>query len=185
MSSSSVTNPSYIIALGKLAAFAYELVYVILPPARSIFLPDVVTTPTPSGTMATSPPDSLTICLPFTFKLPPSSGVKSSCTDVNPGASSTKINAVPFELTLITLFASAGDIDIGVSDRSANVLAPLPLLPLTVFVIITLSVTASVAKLIPVPATRVTVSPVDSASTVVCPDTAILANALPPAPPPP
>ena len=75
MSSSSVTNPSYIIALGKLAAFAYELVYVILPPARSIFLPDVVTTPTPSGTMATSPPASLTIWLPFTFKLPPSSGV--------------------------------------------------------------------------------------------------------------
>jgi hypothetical protein len=150
-----------------------------------MLLPEVTIFPAPSGEIVTLPLDVLVIVLPFTFKLPPSSGVRSSDTAVNPAVESSKTIAVPFALILIILFASAGVIDTGVSDKSAKVLAPPPPPPLIVFVMMTLSVTASVAKLIPVPATRVTVSPVDSASTVVCPDTAILANALPPAPPPP
>ena len=120
VSSSSAVNPSYVIALGKLAKFAYELVYVILPPARSTLLPNVTIFPVPSGAIVISPLDELVIFLPFTFKLPPSSGVRSSCIDVNPAVESAKINAVPLVLTLTILPASAGDIDTGVSDKSAN-----------------------------------------------------------------
>ena len=60
---------------------------------------------------------------------------------------------------------------------------PNELPPVLLFVMVTESAEASVVKVIPVPATNVRVSEVESATTFDCPLTAIVAKALSPAVP--
>ena len=78
---------------------------------------------------------------------------------------------------------------VSVAESAATVVWPLTAIlpnelpPVLLFVIVISSELASVARVIPVPATRVKVSDVESADTVVCPLTAMLAKALSPAVP--
>ena len=83
----------------------------------------------------------------------------------------------------------ASNVNVSFVESAATLLCPLTaivpnaLSPVAEFVIVSVSVPGVVVSVIPVPAANVNVSVVESASIFVCPETAILSNAFPPAVP--